>query len=168
MEELTVFMHTYSVSVGEWFLLPPSLKHGIPSLRLRNIRVVLDGGDHGQVNGNMDFTNMCDWSTFDGLDNVLEEPKFEHLEKFEFLLVLRDSAHCTQESIDMKAAEDLLKRVEGRLLSVRNSGKLTTTVRFIKRDDDIMSICVSFKSLVLNIPLTVITKVIQFYRSITE
>ena len=92
---------------------------------------------------------MCDWSTFDGLDNVLEEPKFEHLEKFEFLLVLRDSAHCTQESIDMKAAEDLLKRVEGRLLSVRNSGKLTTTVRFIKRDDDIMSICVSFKSLIL-------------------
>ncbi|TBU21919.1 hypothetical protein BD311DRAFT_677230 [Dichomitus squalens] len=112
---LTIFMDSYNDHQGSWYLLPVFLERYLLSqhLRVLAIEVHLDYPTRS--------TAILDWTALDHLNDVLDDEKFELLEKVEFKILLKKV--CWDLATEMAM---LLHSVEGRLYIPAAAGKLFT------------------------------------------
>ncbi|RPD60956.1 hypothetical protein L226DRAFT_570702 [Lentinus tigrinus ALCF2SS1-7] len=117
LHTLTIFMDSYNMSQGSWYILIPFLEHGIGTQHLQKLTIDV------RVEFVTALNAVIDWAALDRLKDVLECTHFDALREVEVIVQHK-------EELPWNPAEEmqqLLKRVEERLYGLSDGGVRVVT-----------------------------------------
>ena len=112
LRTLTIFMDSYNMCQGSWYMLGPFLERGIETQHLRKLTIDV------RVEFVTGLDAVIDWAALDRLKDVLECTKFSALQELEVIVQHKEELPWDPAE-EMK---ELLKRVEERLYGISDAG----------------------------------------------
>lgn len=109
LHSLTLFMDSYNLNQGSWYLLAPFLERGVGNRQLRKVTIDV------RIEFETGMDAVVDWAALDRLNEVLDDESFDALEEVEFILQLKEELGWDP----AEEAKALLNRVEARYRGCR-------------------------------------------------
>ncbi len=126
MRTLTIFMDSYNMCQGAWYMLPAFLEHAIGAQCLQKLTIDV------RVEFVTALNAVIDWAALDRVNDVLEGAKFHALREVEVIVQHKDELPWSPAE-DMK---QLLERIEDRLYGLSDEG-----VRIVTRYWRVKEVC---------------------------
>lgn len=117
LRTLTVFMDSFNMSPGPWYMLVPFLERGPPSRMIQKLTIDV------RIEFPTDLSAAVDWAVLDRINDMLEDTKFDALRDLEFIVQLKEELGWDPQ----EEAEALLARVEDRLYNMVGPEKRVVT-----------------------------------------
>ncbi|RDX41731.1 hypothetical protein OH76DRAFT_1411815 [Lentinus brumalis] len=112
VRSLTIFMDSYNMCQGAWYMLPAFLEHAIGAQCLQKLTIDV------RVEFVTALNAVIDWAALDRVNDVLEGAKFHALREVEVIVQHKDELPWSPAE-DMK---QLLERIEDRLYGLSDEG----------------------------------------------
>ncbi|KAI0752958.1 hypothetical protein C8Q80DRAFT_1097379 [Daedaleopsis nitida] len=117
LRTLTVFMDSYNMSPGSWYMLVPFLERGPPSRMIQKLTIDV------RIEFPTDLSAVVDWAVLDRINDMLEDTKFDTLRDLEFVVQLKEELGWDPR----EEAKGLLARIEDRLYNMVGPEKRVVT-----------------------------------------